>query len=70
MGIPHLATTLEPYCVVRPLRDETAVIDGPALAYHILHECRLNGVLQPSYRLVGGAAVRWLDEISRQRVDV
>lgn len=68
MGIPYLTATLEPYAVRRRLQDEAVVIDGPALAYHILHVCRVNGISQPSYQLLGQSTVAWLDELSSHGV--
>lgn len=65
MGIPHLITTLEPFSVRGTLQDEDIVIDGPALAYHVLHICRRNGIGQPSYSLLGQIALSWLSELCR-----
>ncbi|KAM4055701.1 XPG domain-containing protein [Hirsutella rhossiliensis] len=70
MGIPRLTTTLQPYADLCVLQDEAVVIDGPALAYHIIHVCRINGVVQPSYRLVGETTLAWLDELSSHQVVV
>ncbi|KAF4506989.1 hypothetical protein G6O67_005669 [Ophiocordyceps sinensis] len=70
MGIPWLTATLQPLADVRLLQDEAVVIDGPALAYHILHVCRINGVVQPSYRLVAQTTLAWLDELSSHNVVV
>lgn len=70
MGIPWLTATLQPLVDVRLLQDEAVVIDGPALAYHILHVCRINGVVQPSYRLVAQTTLAWLDELSSHNVVV
>ncbi|KAK7417045.1 hypothetical protein QQX98_004806 [Neonectria punicea] len=67
MGIPHLISTLEPFAVHGPLDDKAVVIDGPALAYHILYICNRNGVVLPSYQLLGDTAVAWLDELTRRR---
>ncbi|PNY24907.1 Uncharacterized protein TCAP_05183 [Tolypocladium capitatum] len=68
MGIPYLTATLKPYAVRRPLQDEAVVIDGPALAYHILHVCRANNISQPTYQLLGQSTVAWLDELSSHGV--
>ncbi|KND91395.1 hypothetical protein TOPH_04192 [Tolypocladium ophioglossoides CBS 100239] len=68
MGIPYLTATLEPYAVRRALQDEVVVIDGPALAYHILHVCRVNGISQPPYQLLGQSTVAWLDNLSSHGV--
>lgn len=66
MGIPHLISTLEPYAQHALLRDVNVVIDGPGLAYHILHVCRVNGVDHPSYQLLGKTAADWLDKLVTQ----
>ncbi|KAI7764769.1 hypothetical protein LZL87_003974 [Fusarium oxysporum] len=66
MGIPRLIPTLEPYVVHGSLNDEHIVIDGPALAYHILYICNRHGIPQPSYKLLGETAVAWLDELTRR----
>lgn len=70
MGIPNLISTLEPYASHAALKDEIVVIDGPALAYHILHICRANGVIQPSYHLLGSTIISWLDTISSDNVSM
>ncbi|KAI5457200.1 XPG domain containing-domain-containing protein [Mariannaea sp. PMI_226] len=70
MGIPHLISTLEPFAVHGLLENQSVVIDGPALAYHVLHVCNRNGVALPSYQLLGDVAVAWLDELSCRRVNV
>lgn len=70
MGIPRLTATLQPYSDCRALKDEVVVIDGPALAYHILHVCRINDVAQPSYRLVALSTLAWLNELSKHEVAV
>ncbi|KPM40096.1 hypothetical protein AK830_g6481 [Neonectria ditissima] len=70
MGIPHLISTLEPFAVHGLLDDKSVVIDGPAFAYHILYICNINGVVLPSYQLLGDTAVAWLDELTRRRVSV
>lgn len=64
MGIPHLISTLEPFAVQHQLTDEDIVIDGPALAYHILHICRRNGIGQPSYDVLGATALQWLQQLT------
>ncbi|KAF7542773.1 hypothetical protein G7Z17_g11288 [Cylindrodendrum hubeiense] len=70
MGIPHLISTLEPFAVHGLLENESVVIDGPALAYHILYICNRNGVVLPSYQLLGDTAVAWLDELTSRGVSV
>lgn len=65
MGIPRLISTLEPFAVRGPLEgDDDLVIDGPALAYHVLYICRRNRIGQPSYDLLGRTTVSWLDKLS------
>ncbi|KAJ6780466.1 hypothetical protein PWT90_01832 [Aphanocladium album] len=66
MGIPHLISTLEPYVEHMALTDVDVVVDGPGLAHHILHVCRVNGVDHPSYQLLGKTAVAWLDRLAAQ----
>lgn len=68
MGIPHLITTLERYASDKTLQNQTVVIDGPALAYHILHLCRNQGASQPSYSLLSRVVIDWLDRLRDQQV--
>lgn len=68
MGIPHLIATLEPYAEHGTLQDEHVVIDGPALAYHILYICNRDGIVQPSYQLLGATTIAWLDELTKHNV--
>ena len=70
MGIPHLTSTLEPYAVHGVLDNDRVVIDGPALAYHILHICNRHGIVQPSYQLLGDTTIAWLDELVSRGVSV
>ena len=70
MGIARLASTLEPYAKHVVLQDEKAVVDGPALAYHLLYKCRANDVVQPSYQLLGECVISWLDEMSSHNIDM
>ncbi|KAF4971185.1 hypothetical protein FSARC_1907 [Fusarium sarcochroum] len=70
MGIPRLISTLEPYVVHGTLNGEHVVIDGPALAYHILYICNRHGIPQPSYKILGETALAWLDELIRRDVSV
>lgn len=67
MGIPHLITTLERYASHEILQRQTVVIDGPALAYHILHVCRIQGAIQPSYSLLSQTVIDWLNRLEDQR---
>ncbi|KAK4064802.1 uncharacterized protein Triagg1_8989 [Trichoderma aggressivum f. europaeum] len=70
MGIPHLITTLENYASHEILQHQVVVIDGPALAYHILHLCRFQGAIQPSYGLLSRLVIEWLDRLEDQRVTI
>ncbi|PHH60827.1 hypothetical protein CDD81_1124 [Ophiocordyceps australis] len=70
MGIPRLTSTLQPYGFELRLQGETVVIDGPALAYHILHICRSNGEPQPAYSVIGYTTITWLNELYSQRVAI
>ncbi|KAH7241782.1 XPG domain containing-domain-containing protein [Fusarium tricinctum] len=70
MGIPRLIVTLEPYVVHGVLDNQHVVIDGPALAYHILYICNRHGIPQPSYKLLGETAIAWFDELIRCDVSV
>lgn len=62
MGVSHLYTTLRPFTNLDIL-DGHVTIDGPALAYHVLHVCRANGVDLPSYCLLGRVVISWLDQL-------
>lgn len=69
MGIPHLKRHLQPYAVASSLDGRHVIIDGPALAYHVLRLCYRsspgNGPLsQPSYALLGATAVAWLNKLT------
>ncbi|KAL6884366.1 XPG domain-containing domain-containing protein [Trichoderma longibrachiatum] len=70
MGIPHLITTLESYASHEILQRQDVVIDGPALAYHVLHLCRMQGASQPSYGLLTQLVIEWLDRLEDQRVTI
>ncbi|KAL2261858.1 hypothetical protein VTK26DRAFT_3150 [Humicola hyalothermophila] len=68
MGIPQIKRHLEPYADRAALEPCSTVLDGPALAYHILAVCsrstkRTSPFEQPSYGLLGKTAVAWLDQI-------
>lgn len=65
MGVPRLYASFRPFAEHKVLQNERVIIDGPGFAYHILHVCRGNGILQPSYKLLGLVAISWLDEIAR-----
>ncbi|KAF5661837.1 hypothetical protein FHETE_8243 [Fusarium heterosporum] len=70
MGIPRLIVTLEPYVVHGVLDNQHVVIDGPALAYHVLYICNRHGIPQPSYKILGDTAIAWFDELIRHGVSV
>ncbi|TFA97506.1 hypothetical protein CCMA1212_010783 [Trichoderma ghanense] len=70
MGIPHLITTLESHASHEILQRQDVVIDGPALAYHVLHLCRLQGASQPSYSLLSQLVIEWLDRLEDQQVTI
>jgi hypothetical protein len=70
MGIPRLISTLEPYVVHGVLDNESVVIDGPALAYHVLYICNRHGIPQPSYRVLGETIIAWLDALIERGVKV
>ncbi|KAL6881502.1 XPG domain-containing domain-containing protein [Trichoderma novae-zelandiae] len=70
MGIPHLITTLESYASHEVLQRQAVVIDGPALAYHVLHLCRLQGASQPSYSLLSQFVIEWLDRLEDQQITI
>jgi hypothetical protein len=63
MGIPGLLGLLQPYGVESPLTGESVVIDGPAMAYHIMYECITKENPSPSYEVVCNATVAWLDQL-------
>lgn len=67
MGIRGLTATLKPFAARSDLRGRL-VIDGPALAYHILHLCRVElmsstALEEPSYSVLGSTVIRWLDSL-------
>ena len=70
MGVPHLKRHLQPYAVTGSIiNSRDVIVDGPALAYHVLHLCSRrdsgNGPLeQPSYALLGRTTVAWLDKLT------
>ena len=89
MGLPHLMHHLQTYGerVIfhkpveggRPDGDTPtqAVIDGPALAYHVYYIClsKRGGARNaleaiPSYHELGRVAVSWLDQIEQYGISV
>ncbi len=68
MGIPQLKRHLEPYAERADIKPGDVVLDGPALAYHVLSLCsrairKTSPLEQPSNHLLGQTAVAWLDQI-------
>ena len=68
MGIPQLKRHLEPYAERAVIQPGDVVLDGPALAYHVLSLCsratrKTSPLEQPSYQLLGQTALAWLDRI-------
>lgn len=74
MGVPKLLTTLTPFGDRKPLDNANVIIDGPALAYHVVGLCMADPVMaatrshpleQPTYAQLGQAAVDWLDTLCK-----
>ncbi|TPX15026.1 uncharacterized protein E0L32_004856 [Thyridium curvatum] len=68
MGIPHLTTILKPYGQPCLLDGRTVVIDGPALAYHIIYICNrerpaTGPITHPSCNVLARTAIAWLDNL-------
>ncbi|CAK7271281.1 hypothetical protein SEPCBS57363_004534 [Sporothrix epigloea] len=79
MGVPKLLSTLTPYGDRRPLSNAQVVVDGPALAYHVVSLCMTDPLMsvgrnhpleQPTYGQLGQTAVAWLDELRAQSVTI
>ncbi|RCI09000.1 hypothetical protein L249_4946 [Ophiocordyceps polyrhachis-furcata BCC 54312] len=70
MGIRNLTKNIQPLGQHYALQDETVVIDGPALAFHILHLCRINCAAEPSDRLIAQSTLKWLNELAHERVTI
>lgn len=71
MGIPNLTSTLLPFAKYKVLQSgDTVVIDGPALAYHILNICNRDDQAHPSYDILGETTIRWLDEFTDRGIDM
>ncbi|KFY11360.1 hypothetical protein V492_04511 [Pseudogymnoascus sp. VKM F-4246] len=77
MGIPHLITHLRPYSENTNFNGKDVIIDGPGFAYHIFHAClaeepdaRNPFEAFPSYKKIGDAAIRWLEELEGFGVEV
>ncbi|KAG6366301.1 hypothetical protein INS49_000477 [Diaporthe citri] len=74
MGIPGLTAALRPFASWEKLAD-SVVVDGPAFAYHIFFACRLESkactaLEDPSYSVLGSAAIWWLDNLQSRRSQV
>lgn len=72
MGIRGLANTLRQFASREELEGRV-VIDGPALAYHILGIARLNALTildEPTYAVLANTATQWLDSLQSHRVEV
>lgn len=75
MGVPGLKRHLQPFATYVDLDKRRVIIDGPALAYHILYLClakasRNSPLELPSYRLLGETVVAWLDQLEACGVSV
>jgi hypothetical protein len=73
MGIPRLRQLLEPYAEEVDLKGRDIVIDGPGLAYHVLYDNRKPATSLfslPTYSVLGEAAIRWLDELTKSGANV
>lgn len=77
MGIPHLITHLRPYSENTNFNGQDVIIDGPGFAYHVFHTCladepdaRNPFEAFPSYKKIGDAAIRWLEELEGFGVEV
>ena len=77
MGIPHLITHFRPYSENTNFNGQNVIIDGPGFAYHIFHAClaeepdaRNPFETFPSYKKIGDAAIRWLEELENFGVEV
>lgn len=74
MGIRGLTVTLKPFASRAELTGRV-VIDGPALAYHILHISRVElssstTLEEPSYSVLGSKVVQWLDSLQDCGIEV
>lgn len=72
MGIRGLAHVLKQFASREELRGRV-VIDGPALAYHILGIARRNvlSILdEPTYSVLATTATQWLDSLQSHRLEV
>jgi len=75
MGIPHLTRTLAPYADWAVLDNSQIVVDGPGLAYHVIHLCTRhyrssNPFNQPPYDALARTAIAWLDNLQSRNISV
>lgn len=63
MGVRRLRHHLQPYANRVTLGSGKAVVDGPALAYHIHSLCSTETARVPSCETLGQVCLRWLDEV-------
>ncbi|KAF2271838.1 uncharacterized protein EI97DRAFT_453473 [Westerdykella ornata] len=75
MGIPGLATRLEPYALFCTFADLAtlqyeAIIDGPALAYWAHSVAAQNQTRFPGYTDINTAAIRWLQHLESSGIKV
>lgn len=72
MGIRGLANVLRQFASQEELCGRV-VIDGPALAYHILGIARLNVLTildEPTYSVLAKIATQWLDSLQSHGLEV
>ncbi|KAF2191209.1 hypothetical protein K469DRAFT_696929 [Zopfia rhizophila CBS 207.26] len=74
MGIPRLASSLEPFAVQHTARglqgNRKAIIDGPALAYHAFNLAAESQPGVPSYTDINEAAIDWLRRLEQNNIKV
>jgi hypothetical protein len=74
MGIPGLLFHLEPYAVQYTSADlagYSAIIDGPALAYHAQRvSAEIKSSHLPSYEDINAVAIRWLKSLEDNNIKV
>lgn len=74
MGIRGLTATLKPFASRSELCGRV-VIDGPALAYHILHISRVElasstALEEPTYSVLASTVIQWLDSLRGCGIEV
>jgi len=76
MGVPHLINHLKPYATLAPL-DGDAVVDGPALAYHVYYICLNNRPMArnpleatPTYEEIGRTSLAWLEGLEANGISM